>query len=68
MAKFGAIDVDPQYKNFSPKEFLDKIKKHNLPKEFGNHDLQDWIVELNDNEYWNFDAIADWIEDNVEAI
>ena len=31
MAKFGAIDVDPQYKNFSPKEFLDKIKKHKLP-------------------------------------
>lgn len=44
------------------------IKKHNLPKEFGNQDLQDWIIELNDNEYWNFDAIADWIEDNVEAI
>ena len=31
MAKFGAIDVDPQYKNFNPKKFLDKIKQYNLP-------------------------------------
>ena len=31
MASFGAIDVDPEYKAFSPKKFLEVIKKYNLP-------------------------------------
>ena len=31
MARFGAIDIDPEYKDFSPKKFLEIIKKHELP-------------------------------------
>ena len=31
MARFGAIDIDPEYKNFSPQKYLEIIKENNIP-------------------------------------
>tara|TARA_R100000781_G_scaffold114788_1_gene86939 strand:- start:931 stop:1263 length:333 start_codon:yes stop_codon:yes gene_type:complete len=38
-----------------------------IPREIRKGDLQDYVIDLNDNERYSFNMIADYIEENVIA-
>ena len=46
---------------------LTDVEYRAIPREIRHGDLRDYVIDLNDNERYSFNMIADYIEENVIA-
>ena len=47
--------------------YLTDTEYRAIPREIRHGDLRDYVIDLNDNERYSFNMIADYIEENVIA-